>query len=114
MISGHLEAMPGDSADARFRLGRRNRRIDDDVARQNDLLDACSGMELLQAPLHELINIAVVVREQHPGLHRPPVRARVVHEAAERIVGAGRVEQGQRSLRPEVELAVGGLIADRG
>ena len=37
-----------------------------------------------------------------------------MHEAAERIIDAGRVEQGERPLGAEVELAVRGLIANRG
>src|ERR1700679_3528196 len=61
MIGGHLEGMPGDGPCAYFRFCWRDRRVDDDVARQNDLLDARSGMELLQSPLHELVYIAVVV-----------------------------------------------------
>ena len=71
------------------------------------------GMQLLQAPLHELIDIAVIVGEQHPGLHRAPVGAGVVDEAAQRIIDARRVEQGERPLGAEVELAVRRLVADR-
>ena len=37
-----------------------------------------------------------------------------MHEAAERIIDARRVEQGERPLGAEVELAVRGLVADRG
>ena len=114
MIGGHLEAMPGDRCGLRLGLGRRNRRIDDDVARQNHLLDARSGMKLLQAPLDELVDIAVVVGEQHPRLHRPPVRAGVVNEAPQRIIDPRRVEQGERPLGAEVELAVSRFVADGG
>ena len=71
-------------------------------------------MKLLQAPLHELVDIAVIVGQQHPGLHRPPVGAGIVHEPAQRIIDARRVEQGERPLGAEVELAVRGLVADRG
>ncbi len=114
MIGGHLEPMPGDGAGPRLGLGRRDRRVDDDIARQNDLLDARSGVQLLQAPLDELVDIAVVVGEQHPRLHRPPVGAGIVHEAAQRIIDPRRVEQGERPLGAEVELAVRRLVADRG
>ena len=113
VIGGHLEPVPGDGRDARFRLSRRDRRVDDDVARQNDLLHARSAMQLLQAPLHELVDIAMIVGEQHPGLHPPPVGTGVVDEAAERIVDARRIEQGERPLGAEVEFAVGGFVADR-
>ena len=37
-----------------------------------------------------------------------------MHEAAQRIVDPRRVEQGERPLGAEVELAVRGLVADRG
>ncbi len=37
-----------------------------------------------------------------------------MHETAERIIDAGRVEQSERPLGAEVEFAVRGLVADRG
>src|ERR1700727_2520560 len=80
MIGGHLETMPGDRRHARFGLGRRNRRVYDEGAWQNDLLDAPPRMQLLQAPLYELVDITVVVGQERPGLHRPPVGAGIVHE----------------------------------
>ena len=99
VIGRHLEAVPGDGEHARFRLLRRKRAIDDGVAGQHHLRDALVGVELLQSPLHELVDIAVVVRQQHPGLHRAPVGARVMHEPSQRIIDARRVERAQAAAR---------------
>ena len=99
MIGGHLEPVPGDGGCARFRLRRRDRRVDDDVARQDDFLDAGSCVQLLQAPVHELVDVAVIVGEQHPRLHRPPVGAGVVHEAAQRIIDARARRTGRAAAR---------------
>ena len=40
----------------------------------------------------------MIVGQQHPGLHRAPIRAGVVHEPPQRIVDPHRVEQRERPL----------------
>ena len=68
------------------------------------------------APAHELVDVAMVVGEQHVGLHVVGRRAGVVGEPRQREIGARAVEQGQR---PDVDAvgrpeAVGDLVADGG
>ena len=104
MIGRHLEAMPGDGRHARLRFFRRQRSVDDDIAGQDHPLHAGVGLELLQSPLHELVDIAVIVGEQHPGLHRAPVRARVVDEAPQRVVDAWRIEQRKRPFAADARI----------
>ena len=69
-----------------------------------------------EADAHELVDVAVIVGQQHPALHVPPVAAGVVHEAAQRVVDAGGIEQRQRQSAAVVEIdeAVGDLVADGG
>ena len=113
MIGRHLEAVPGDGGGARLRLRRAADESMTTLPGRTTFCDARSGVQLLQAPAHELVDVAVIVGQQHPGLHRPPVGAGVVDEAAQRVVDAQRVEQGERPLGADVELAVGDLVADR-
>ena len=115
VIGRHLEAVPDDAG----RLApppppaTRSASIVD-IARQHQLGDARVAAQLLQAPAHELVDIAVIVGQQHPRLHRPPVGARVMHEAPQRVIDARGVEQRERPLgvRADLELAVGDLVAD--
>ena len=69
--------------------------------------------QLLASPAHELVDIAMIVGQQDPGLHLAPVGARVVLEPLQRVVDADGVEEGQRQglARPMVPLAVGDLVA---
>ena len=114
MIGRHLEAMPDDGGRLRFRLLRRRARIDDDVARQHQLARR-AGAQLLEPPMDELVDIAVVVGQQQPRLHRAPVGAGVVDEPAQRVIDPHRVEQRDRPLETgaDFERAVGDLVADR-
>ncbi len=75
---------------------------------------AVAGAQLLEAPVDELVDIAVVVGQQHPRLHRAPVGAGVVDEPAQRVIDAHRVEQRERPLEAgaDFERAVGDLVAD--
>ena len=71
--------------------------VDRYVAGQHDAGGVGVSRKLLAAPAHELVDVAVVVGEQDPLLHVAPIAARVVHEAAQRVVDAGGVEQRQRA-----------------
>ncbi len=60
----------------------------------------------------ELIDVAVIVGQQDPGLDFAPVAAGVVDEPPERVIDPHRIEQGQRqglALRP-IEGAVRDLV----
>ena len=89
-------------------------RLDRHAAGKHQLPDPGPGSQLLEAPAHELVDIAMIVGQQHPGLHRAPIRARVVHQPPQRIIDARRVEQRQRPLGAgiDVECPVGDLVAD--
>ena len=70
------------AASASLGLGRvRHRARSIDAARQHQRLEAAAALAARQAPAHELVDIAVVVGEQDPGLHVAPVAAGVVHAA---------------------------------
>ncbi len=113
VIGGHLEAMPDDAGRPRLGFVRRQARVDHDIAGQHDFFDG-AGPQLLQAPAHELIDVAMIVRQQHPGLHRAPVGAGVMHQPAQGIIDARGVEQSDRALEAgtNVERAVGDFVAD--
>ena len=116
VIGGHLEAVPGAAGDQVVDLVRCMLGADDDVAGQHQPRGRLAGAELLARPAHEAVDVAVVVGEQNPALHMPPVAARVVHEALQRIVDAHRVEQRERArlALAEVPGAVGDLVAHGG
>ncbi len=116
VVGRHLEAVPGDGGDDRLGLAGIHVALDDDVARQNQALEARVVAQLLQAMLDELIDVAMVVGEQDPGLHVTPVAAGVVDDAAQREIGAGGVEQRQRQRIDAlpVIVAVGDVIVGRG
>ena len=63
-----------------------------------------------------MIDVALVVGEEDPGLDRAPVRARVVNQAAQREIDADGVEQGERPRPALLERpgAVDDLVADIG
>ena len=114
VIGGHLVAMPDKAGDERIRFGLAVARLDRHIAGQHELLHAGAGAQLLEAPADELVDITVIVGQQHPGLHRAPVGACVVHESAQRIVGSSGIEQRERALRAgsDFEQAVGDFIPD--
>ena len=64
--------------------------------------------------MNELVDIAMIVGEQQPGLDSSPVGSRIVYEPAQGIVDPRRVEQRERPLAGMDELPVGGLVADGG
>ena len=68
----------------------------------------------VQAPAHELVDVAVIVGQQDPGLDVAPVGAGVVHQAAQRVIDAHGVEQRERALGVGrlSNSAVGDLVAD--
>ena len=115
VVSGHLETVPDDAVDKPFGLLGRMARFDHHVAGQHQTARAVARAQLFEPPAHELIDIAVIVGQQHPRLHRAPVGAGVMDEPAQRIVYASRVEQRERSLGAESDLVlpVGNLVADR-
>ena len=88
--------------------------VDADAARRDQRLGR-PGLDLGQPQPHELVDIAVIVGQQHPGLHRAPVRAGVVDQPAQRIIDPDRVEQGEwaRLALDQLIGAVGDLVADQ-
>ena len=99
VVGGHLKAVPDDGGGLRFRFLRRGAGIDDDIARQHQLARR-AGAQLFEPPMDELVDVAVVVGQQQPRLHRAPVGAGVVDEPAQRVIDARRVEQSDRPLEP--------------
>ncbi len=77
---------------------------------------ALAAAQLLEAPADELVDIAMIVGEQHPGLHVAPVRARVMHQPAQRIIYPRGVEQSERALGAGTDFKhpVGDFVADDG
>jgi hypothetical protein len=51
---------------------------------------------LLQAMNDELIDVTVIVGQQNPRLHMPPVAAGVMHQPTQREIDSRRIEQRQR------------------
>ena len=72
-----------------------HRFFDDHVARQHHAHKARVVPQLLKAVQDELIDIAMVVGQQNPRLHMAPIAAGVVHQATQREVDPGSVEQRQ-------------------
>ena len=70
VVGRHLEAVPGRRRD----LGGDGRLVeaalDDDAAGQDEALEGPVLGELADRPAHELVDVAVVVGEQDPGLDR--------------------------------------------
>ena len=116
VVGRHLEAMPGDGGDDRLGLGRVHVAFDDDVARQHQALEARIAAQLFEAVLDELVDVAMVVGQQDPGLHVAPVAAGVVDDATQREVGTGGVEQRQwqRIDALPVVVAVGDVVVGGG
>ena len=116
VIGGHLEPVPWARGDGFLRSFGNVAAPDLGAARQHHALVGTALGEPCQAPAHELVDVAVIVGEQNPLLHVAPVAARIVHEPAQRVVDAHRIEQGERtrlSLR-HLPLAVHHLVADEG
>ena len=104
MIGRHLEFLPrrclDQCLDIRIARRRRNRRS----ARQDQTVVRPVLTNLVDAPPDELIDIAVIIRQQNPRLHRAPIRSRIMYEAAQRIIDTHRIKKGQRSraIIPEI------------
>ena len=104
VVGRHLKLMPGGDGEP----GRRFRRIAHAPGHRPSWADqaviGAGGIgQLGQSPGHELVEIALVVGEQNPGLHVPPVRARVMHQTAQRVIHAHRVEQRKGLGLPRIE-----------
>ena len=69
--------------------------------------------ELRHAPDNELVDIAVIVGEQYPGLHVAPMGAGIMLDALQGIIHPHRIEHGQRQGvgRHVVPMAIGDFIA---
>ena len=82
------------------------------AAGQHEALVGAVAAQAFQAPADELVDIAMVVGEQNPVLHVAPVAARVVHEAAQRVVDAHGIEERERARLAfgDIPLAVGHLV----
>ncbi|VVN05878.1 hypothetical protein PS623_03531 [Pseudomonas fluorescens] len=98
MIGRHLEAVPDHAGHQRLGLAFVQAFFDDHVAGQDHAHKARVVTQLLKAMGDELVNVAVVVGQQDPWLHMAPVATGVVHQAAQREVHAGGVEQRQRQI----------------
>ncbi len=111
----HLEPMPDYAGENLLGLLRAVARLDDDIARHHQL-GRIAGAQLRQAPADELIDVAVIIGEQHPGLHVAPVRTRIMHEAAQGIIHPRSVEEREGPLVATANfvLAVGDFVADNG
>ena len=69
--------------------------------------------ELLTAPDDELVDIAVIVGEQYPGLHVAPMGAGIMQDALEGIIHPDRIEHSKRQglAGHVVPIAIGDFIA---
>ncbi|MNZ88609.1 hypothetical protein D3C78_1075040 [compost metagenome] len=96
VIGRHLVAVPDHPGGNRRGFAVIHALFDDHVARQHHAHETRIAAQLLQAMDDELIDVAVIVGQQDPRLHVPPVAAGVMHQPAQGKIHPGGIEQGQR------------------
>ena len=111
VIGWHLVLLPGVLAQRRIRVGRLARHHHAARARQL-VIGTVGRLQLLAGPAHELVDVAVVVGEQHIGLHVLHRRSGVVPQPRQREVGPQPVEMRQGKVARRIKQAVGDLVAD--
>ena len=86
--------MPGRSGDRLRERCRVEAGFYDHAARENETLETAL-VQLLDGPADELIDVAMIVCEQDPGLDHAPVGAGIVHEPPQGVVHPDGIEQRQ-------------------
>jgi hypothetical protein len=114
MIAGHLVTVPLRASHDKCCFRIRHATGNAAAAWQIQHGVGALSLQLFQAPLHELVHIAVIIGEEDPRLDVAPVGAGVVLKPLERIVHTHRVEERKRQVLSGfvVPDAIGNLIAD--
>ncbi|MNX94904.1 hypothetical protein D3C86_1271520 [compost metagenome] len=89
--------------------------FDDHVARQHHAHETRIAAQLLQTMDDELVDVAVIVGQQNPRLHMPPVAAGVMHQSAQGEIHPRGIEQrqGQRIGVFPIVQTVGNAVGRR-
>ena len=96
MIGRHLKALPGRASKNGFNLVITGLRRQLHPTRQDELFVSGIRSQRFNAATNKLIDIAVIIGQQNPGLHGSPIGTCVMHQPPKREIYPHRIKQGQR------------------
>ena len=116
VVGGHLVLVPDHAVQHRLHFPFGHATLDHHVARQHHAAEPRVAEQHVQSVADELIDVAVIVGQQDPGLYMAPVAAGVMHQPAQGEIRTRGVEQRQRQrVGPlPVDQAVGDTISGGG